>query len=245
MDRDTLIVIPTYNEASNIGALLGAVIAQFPSLDLLVVDDNSPDGTAHRVQEFASASEQVHLIRRRSKDGLARAYLTGFQWALEKGYERILQMDADLSHSPDDLNALLTGLNSHDAVVGCRYLSGGGIEGWGPLRQAISRGGNWYAQIALRLPYRDLTGGFNGWHRRVLKAIRFDSIASLGYSFQVELKYRAHTAGFKIQEIPIWFRNRRFGVSKMNGSIVLEATYRVWQIRWSARAPLYERAYNA
>lgn len=228
-----LVVVPTYNEAENISKLLFALTRDVDDIDVLVVDDSSPDGTAKLVETFRQRNDRVHLLSRPKKDGLAGAYLAGFQWGLPRGYRYLIEMDADFSHTPADVNRFLEELKTYDAVVGCRYIDGGGIIGWSWLRQFISRGGNIYAQSVLSLPYRDLTGGFNAWRREVLEAIDISTIRSKGYAFQVELKCRAHRKGFRIKEIPIQFQNRLHGKSKMTFRIVGEAAFRVLEMRRS------------
>jgi dolichol-phosphate mannosyltransferase len=228
-----LVIVPTYNESENINALLFKVTREVDGVDILVVDDNSPDGTQEIVKRFALHEKRVHLLPREKKQGLAVAYKAGFRWAFERGYSVVIEMDADFSHSPSDLPRFIETLKEADAVVGCRYVAGGGISGWGMLRQLISRGGNWYAQKVLGLPYLDLTGGFNAWKREVLETIGIDNLKSQGYAFQVELKTRAHRAGFKIKEIPIHFENRKLGRSKMSGKIVWEAAFRVLELKRS------------
>lgn len=224
-------IVPTYNEAENINRLLFALTRDVEGIDILVVDDSSPDGTADIARRFSKLNERVHLLTRPVKDGLAGAYLAGFRWGLDRGYKFLIEMDADFSHQPADLTRFLIELQKHDVVVGCRYIDGGGIHGWSFVRQFISRGGNIYAQQVLRLPYKDLTGGFNGWRREVLEAIDFETIHSKGYAFQVELKNRAHRKGFSLKEIPIHFHNRQYGKSKMTMKIVGEAAFRVLQMR--------------
>jgi dolichol-phosphate mannosyltransferase len=231
--NETLVVVPTYNEAENINALLFQLTRDVGSVDVLVVDDSSPDGTAEIVTRFANHDPRVHLLSRKKKEGLAAAYLAGFAWGLEKGYKALIEMDADFSHQPSDVPRFLETLKQSDVVIGCRYIQGGGVSGWGFLRQFISRGGNFYAHTLLSLPYQDLTGGFNGWRREVLEKINIATIRSKGYAFQVELKCRAFRAGFKLTEIPIHFENRRLGKSKMSGKIVWEAAFRVLQMRMS------------
>ena len=226
-----LVIVPTYNEAENIEALIDGVRLSTSHIEVLVVDDNSPDGTARIVERVGKRDPLVHLLKRQQKDGLAAAYLAGFSWGLSRGYDRLLQMDADHSHSPKDVPRLLKMLETKDVAVGCRYMEGGGTIGWSALRKLISRGGNAYAQTVLAMPYQDLTGGFNGWRRNVLERIELDSIRSRGYAFQVEMKYRAHKKGFLIGEVPILFSNRKFGHSKMSGDIVWEAAFRVIQLR--------------
>jgi dolichol-phosphate mannosyltransferase len=227
----TLVIVPTYNEFENIGPLLTAITEEIDRVDILVVDDSSPDGTERIVKQFIRHSSKVHLLSRPKKEGLAAAYNAGFKWGLARDYENFIEMDADFSHRPQDLNRHLEALETSDVVIGCRYMSGGGTSGWSFIRESISRGGNFYAQTVLRLPYHDLTGGFNSWRRKVLETIKIDEIRSKGYAFQVELKCRSHKAGFKIQEIPIQFENRKYGSSKMSGSIVWEAAFRVLQMR--------------
>jgi dolichol-phosphate mannosyltransferase len=231
--NETLVVVPTYNEVENINALLFQLTRDVGSVDVLVVDDSSPDGTAEIVTRFMKHDARVHLLSRKKKEGLAAAYLAGFTWGLEKGYRAFIEMDADFSHQPSDVLRFLETLKESDVVIGCRYIAGGGISGWGMLRQFISRGGNWYAQTVLSLPFQDLTGGFNGWRREVLEKIEISTIRSKGYAFQVELKCRAFRKGFKITEIPIHFENRRLGKSKMSGKIVWEAAFRVLQMKRS------------
>jgi dolichol-phosphate mannosyltransferase len=226
-----LFVVPTYNESENISTLLHQLSRNVPEADVLVVDDNSPDGTQDVVKRFQKNSPQVHLLGRPGKGGLAAAYIAGFGWGLERKYQTFIEMDADLSHSPQDVGRFLTELKRFDAVIGCRYALGGGISGWSLLRQVISRGGNIYAEKVLKLPFKDLTGGFNGWRRSVLEKIQIQSIRSKGYAFQVELKCRAHRAGFKLTEIPIHFENRKLGKSKMSSRIVWEAAFRVLEMR--------------
>ncbi len=233
MSNTNLVVIPTYNEAENISRILYTLTTEVPTVDVLVVDDNSPDGSANLVKLFMKHTPRVHLLSRPKKDGLAGAYIAGFGWGLDKRYQAFISMDADFSHQPTDVARIVTGLVTSDVVVGCRYISGGEITGWGLTRQCISRGGNLYAQTVLRMPYKDLTGGFNGWNRRVLEKIDVRSIRSKGYAFQVEMKYRAHKAGFGITEIPIRFVNREVGTSKMSGTIFWEAAFRVLEMRRS------------
>lgn len=226
-----LVVLPTYNESANISGILTAILETDPTLHVLVVDDNSPDGTHQRAKEYARHDDRVHVCIREKKEGLGKAYIAGFDWAINRDYAQIVQMDADFSHPPESLKTMLEILKRADVAVGCRYMSGGKIVGWSRLREAISRGGNWYAQTLLKLPYLDLTGGFNGWRTDVLKAIDYKSVRSSGYAFQVELKYRAHKKGFKIEEFPIVFANRKYGSSKMTGKIVWEAAQRVLKMR--------------
>lgn len=227
-----IVIIPTYNEADNIGPLTDAIWKHSPGLDVCFVDDNSRDGTQEKIKLAQSAGHgRVHLISRAGKLGLGTAYIEGFRWALAEGYDAIIEMDADLSHNPADLQRIITLLGRHDAVVGSRYVDGGGTANWGLNRKIISRFGSLYGRFVLGLRIRDLTGGFNGWRAKVLQVMDVEQVRSEGYSFQIELKYRAVTAGFDVVEMPIVFTERRAGQSKMSGGIVLEAMYRVWQLR--------------
>ena len=231
MPNCNLVIVPTYNEIENISQLLSALNDQAQDCDILVVDDNSPDGTADAVKTFAQTHPQVHLLSRQKKDGLAGAYIAGFHWGLSRAYEKFVQMDADFSHSPADVTRLLKALDTHDQAMGSRYIQGGSTSGWTLPRIFISRGGNIYARTVLQLPYNDLTGGFNAHRRKVLESIHLNDITSKGYAFQVEIKFRTFKKGFKQIEIPILFENRRLGVSKMSGDIVKEAAYKVFQLR--------------
>lgn len=229
-----LVIVPTYNEKENIGALVPILTALRPDVDILVVDDNSPDGTADVVKSFQAKNSRVHLLSRPGKQGLGRAYIAGFRWGLENGFDALVEMDADFSHRPEDLPKLLEALTRHDFVVGSRYVAGGATKNWGVLRKIISRGGGLYSRLILGYPLRDWTGGFNGWKAAVLKGIGLEKVESNGYSFQIELKYRALRKGFHGHEVPILFEDRRVGQSKMSLGIVLEAFYRVWLIRLHA-----------
>jgi len=227
----TLIVIPTYNERENIAALIPAVFEATPDVEILVVDDNSPDGTGEVVRSLQGRFPHVHLLSRRGKEGLGKAYLAGFKWGLEKGYSALVQMDADFSHRPEDLKTLVAALPEYDFVMGSRWVEGGRTVNWGIGRKIISRGGSFYARQILRFPVRDWTGGFNGWKAETLRKLGLDSVRSEGYSFQIELKYRAMKLGFRGREVPIVFEDRRVGQSKMSSRIVFEALYRVWGLR--------------
>jgi dolichol-phosphate mannosyltransferase len=229
----TLVIFPTYNEKENIPEIVKAVFEQAPhDIDVLVVDDNSPDGTAQVVKKMAESDPRVNLLLREKKQGLGRAYIAGFDWGLKKGYDVLVEMDADFSHRPLDLVKILKNLQGVDFAVGSRYVSGGGTKNWGLLRKIISRGGSLYARFILGFPMNDWTGGFNAWKRNVLEAIGLQQIQSNGYSFQIELKYKAQRLGFKGLEVPIQFEERRVGQSKMSLQIVLEAFYKVWMIRF-------------
>lgn len=228
----SLIVIPTYNEKENVRPIVEAVLAQNLGVDVLVVDDNSPDGTGAIVQEMQKTNPRVHLLSRAGKEGLGRAYIAGFQWGLSRGYEMLTEMDADFSHRPVDLGPLLKAAEGADFAVGSRYVKGGGTKNWGLMRKIISRGGGIYSRLILGFPVNDWTGGFNAWKAETLKKIGLDQVKSNGYSFQIELKYRALKAGCKGVESPIQFEDRRVGHSKMSSKIVLEALYRVWFLRF-------------
>lgn len=228
----TVVIVPTYNERENIGPFMEAIRSTCPDVDILVVDDNSPDKTADVVIERQSKDSAIHLLSRKGKEGLGRAYIAGFDWALQHGFDRIVQMDADFSHRPVDLKNILSQTSKADLSLGSRWVKGGGTLRWSWIRKLISRGGSLYAGWILGYPIRDWTGGFNVWNAAVLKAIQFQTVQSNGYSFQIEMKYRALRKGFKAQEIPILFEDRRVGQSKMSMRIVLEALYRVWRFRF-------------
>lgn len=222
--------MPTYNEIENLEAIVAAV-HEVVDVDIVVIDDDSPDGTGRRADELAEEDERIHVLHRTSKDGLGRAYLAGFAWALDRDYSKILEMDADFSHQPRYLPAIIDGLDQHDVVVGSRYVAGGGTEDWGLARRMLSRGGGLYARTILGMETRDLTAGFVGWCREVLEGLDLSGIEASGYVFQIEMKYRAHQAGFTIHETPITFPDRKAGESKMTADIALEAVTRVWKIR--------------
>lgn len=231
-----LIVIPTYNEKENLETLVERLRAAVPEGHFLIVDDGSPDGTGEIADGLVAASEGwVHVLHRTSKDGLGRAYVAGFLWGLERGYARLVQMDADLSHDPKDVPKLLAATEggTADFALGSRYVPGGGTLNWGLFRRILSRGGSLYARTILRLPHHDLTGGFKCWKREVLEAIDLPSIRSNGYSFQIEMTFRALKKGFRAVEVPIVFTDRVDGVSKMSKRIVLEAVLMVWRLRFS------------
>jgi dolichol-phosphate mannosyltransferase len=227
----SLVVIPTYNERENIAAIVPAIWQATPDVEILVVDDNSPDGTGDVVRAMQAHSPRLHLLSRRGKEGLGKAYLAGFAWGLENGYEALFQMDADFSHRPQDLKALLDALPQYDFVLGSRWVDGGQTVNWGVGRKIISRGGSFYTRQILRFKLADWTGGFNGWKAQTLGKIGLDSIRSEGYSFQIELKYRAMKLGLRGKEIPIVFEDRRVGQSKMSSRIFFEARYRFWGLR--------------
>jgi dolichol-phosphate mannosyltransferase len=230
------LVIPTYNEAANVEAIVAEALEQLPApRRLLVVDDSSPDGTGQIADRLAQGREDVAVLHRPAKRGLGPAYVAGFREALAGGAELIAHMDADFSHDPADLPRLLEAASDADLVLGSRYVEGGGVTDWGPGRRAISRLGSAYARAALGVPIQDLTGGFKVFRRRALEAIDLGSLASLGYAFQVETTFRTIRAGFRVVEVPIVFRDRRVGQSKMTGSVVLEAAWRVPAMRLRGR----------
>jgi dolichol-phosphate mannosyltransferase len=227
------VILPTYNEAENVERIVRAVLDQMPaSARVLVVDDNSPDGTGQIADALADASDSIEVLHRPRKEGLGPAYLAGFHVALDAGAERIIEMDADFSHDPAYLPALLDATETADLAIGSRYVPGGGVTEWGPLRRFISRGGSAYSRAALGLPVRDLTGGFKCFRREVLEAINIDTIEARGYAFQVETTYRAIQCGFRVVEVPIVFKDRRDGTSKMSKAIVAEAMWRVPAMRF-------------
>jgi dolichol-phosphate mannosyltransferase len=229
----TLIIIPTYNEKENIAELIPLIFETLPQTHILVVDDNSPDGTGDIVEGLIRATYpvQLNILRRAGKLGLGTAYIAGFKWALERDYDLVFEMDADFSHDPKYLPAFIAMSASHDLVLGSRYVPGGGVRNWGMIRQFISRGGSFYARTILGLSIRDLTGGFKCFRREVLKNIGLDQIKSNGYSFQIEMTYRAACKGYRIGETPIIFEDRTAGKSKMSRKIFLEAITMVWRLR--------------
>jgi dolichol-phosphate mannosyltransferase len=230
------LILPTYNEAENVEPIVAAIVGKLPAAGrVLIVDDNSPDGSGEIADRLAAEREQVEVLHRPRKEGLGPAYIAGFRRALAAGAGLILEMDADFSHDPAYLPRLLETAERADLVLGSRYVPGGGVGDWGALRRAISRGGSTYARLVLGLDLRDLTGGFKCFRREVLEAIDLNSVRSRGYAFQVELTYRAIRRGFSVAEVPIVFRERRVGSSKMDRSIVLEAIWRVPLLRFGIR----------
>jgi dolichol-phosphate mannosyltransferase len=231
--RRALVCLPTYDERDNLGPILEAIHAAVSDVDVLVIDDDSPDGTGRLADELAARDPRVKVLHRRGKQGLGRAYLAGFAWALERGYGLVLEMDADFSHDPAYLPKLLAEAERADLVLGSRYVPGGGTVNWGLARRVISRGGSAYARAILGVPVRDLTGGFKCFRREVLEAIDLPTVECSGYAFQIELTFRALRRGFRVAEIPIVFADRRVGQSKMSRRIVLEAIRKVWSMRFS------------
>jgi len=241
----TLVCLPTYDERENLGPMLAALFAVDAELHVLVIDDGSPDGTGALADEIAAREPRLFVLHRPAKEGLGKAYLAGFAWALERAYDLVVEMDADFSHDPRALPALLARAQDADLVLGSRYVAGGGTRGWGPLRRLLSAGGSLYARTILGLPIRDLTGGFKCFRRGVLEAVDLASVGCSGYAFQIELTHRAHRAGFRVAEVPILFVDRRVGRSKMSGRIVLEAIVKVWEMRLAAFAGAEARAQRA
>ena len=226
-----LIVVPTYDEAANLPRLIEAIHGVVHHAHVLVVDDGSPDGTGAIADALAERDGRVHVLHREGKQGLGTAYIAGFRWALARSYTRVLEMDADFSHRPEHLPALLETTERYDMAVGSRYVRGGGTQGWPLRRVALSRCGNLYSRLVLGLPYKDVTGGFRCFRADALRAIDLGAIRSVGYGFQVELLYRVHRAGLRIGETPITFPDRSEGESKMSGDIVQEALIGVWRLR--------------
>jgi dolichol-phosphate mannosyltransferase len=230
-----LVITPTYNERLNVPTLVERVLAQDDRLEMLFVDDNSPDGTGDLIASIAASNPRVHLLRRPGKMGLGTAYLDGFRWALARDYELIFEMDADFSHDPDHLPQFLDASQNADFVLGSRYLNGKvTVVNWPMSRLMLSYGANIYARVVTGLKLWDGTGGFKCFHRRVLEAIDLNDVRSNGYAFQIEMSFRAVRKGFKPVEIPIVFADRTEGESKMSGHIVREAVLMVWRLRWWA-----------
>ncbi|NMO52758.1 polyprenol monophosphomannose synthase [Actinoplanes sp. TBRC 11911] len=222
-----LVVIPTYNEADNIRSITERVRRAVPAVDILVADDNSPDGTGGIADELSTTDDHIFVLHRAGKEGLGAAYKAGFAWAKNKGYDAVVEMDADGSHAPEELPKLLDALRDTDAVLGTRYISGGSVHNWPMRRLLLSRGGNIYIRMALGMPFRDATGGYRAYRMPVLDEINVETVASTGYSFQVELAWRTYKSGFRIAEVPITFTEREHGVSKMSGNIFKEQLLRV------------------
>jgi dolichol-phosphate mannosyltransferase len=237
MPTDTLLVVPTFNEAENLRQLLTEVRQRLPGADVLVVDDASADGTGKVADGIAQADERVHVLHRPAKLGLGTAYVDGFRWGLERGYERFFEMDADFSHDPKYLPDFVAALDAGaDVVVGSRNVPGGSVEGWGPLRHLLSKGGSLYSRLLLGVSVRDLTTGFKAYTRPALERLDIGSIRSNGYAFQIETTYRAIRCGLRVVEVPIVFVDRRVGRSKMSRKDILEAVWGVWGMRRSGGA---------
>lgn len=232
-----LIIVATYNERDNIKPLIEQIFNAVPKANLLVIDDNSPDKTYEIVENLASTaySDKLFLMKRAGKLGLGTAYIAGFHYAIDNGYDIIIQMDADFSHNPRYLPKFLDEIEDNDLVIGSRYVKGGGVVNWGLMRKIISRGGSLYSKIILGLPQHDLTGGFKCWRRKVLERIGIDDLKSTGYSFQVETTYKTFLQKFKIKEVPIIFEDRQIGQSKMSGGIFVEASLMILRLRFCSK----------
>jgi dolichol-phosphate mannosyltransferase len=240
---EKLVIIPTYNEKENVEAIIAAVINLQQQYHVLIIDDNSPDGTASIVKSlFGKYSGQLFLEERMGKQGLGTAYIHGFKWAINKGYNYVFEMDADFSHNPKDLERLYTACkNGADVAVGSRYVKGGAVENWPTNRIALSKGASLYTRIITWMPVKDTTAGFVCYKREVLEAINFDSINFVGYAFQIEMKFAAWKLGFKIAEVPITFKDRTLGASKMNKGIVKEGILGVLKLRWQSLFKSYRK----
>jgi len=231
MPERALVVIPTYNERANLPTIVPAVLAQDPRLEVLVVDDNSPDGTGRLADELAGADPRVHVLHREQKEGLGRAYLAGFRWALAREYDYVLEMDADFSHDPKYIPALLAAAQDADLVLGSRYKNGVNVINWPMSRLLLSYFANKYAHWITGLPLSDATGGFKCFRRQVLEGVDLAAVRSNGYAFQIEMSFRAWKKGFRLVEVPIVFTDRVEGQSKMSKRIVREAVWMVWWLR--------------
>jgi dolichol-phosphate mannosyltransferase len=229
--KRSLIIIPTYNEVDNVAKIIPEVLVQDDGFNVLIVDDNSPDGTAKLVREMQKNNQRIHLIERPSKRGLGTAYVAGFKYALEKGFDFIFEMDADFSHDPKSLVKLLAKAEAYDLVIGSRYISGVNVVNWPLSRLILSYSANLYTRIITGLPVRDATAGFKCYRRAVLESLDLDSITSNGYSFQIETNFLTWKKGFRVCEVPIVFIDRRAGVSKMSKHIVYEAAWMVWKLK--------------
>ena len=231
-NRRVLVIVPTYNERDNLPRVVPMILEQGDAFHILVVDDNSPDGTGDLADDLAARNERVNVLHREGKLGLGAAYVAGFGWGLKANFDVLIEMDADLSHPAERLPALVEALEEVDVAVGSRYVGGRiTVVNWPLSRLMISLFGSWYARLITRLPVNDATGGFNAFRREVIEAVGLDRIQSNGYSFQIELKLRAWRAGFTVREVPIVFTERDSGESKMSGRIIREAVWRVWKLR--------------
>jgi glycosyltransferase involved in cell wall biosynthesis len=240
-----LVVMPTYDERENLEPITRRLLAAVPSASLLVVDDGSPDGTGEVADRLAASDTRVHVLHRTSKAGLGAAYIAGFGWAREHGYDVVVEMDADGSHAPEELPRLLEALRTADVALGSRWVPGGTVVNWPRSRELLSRGGNWWTRVVLGLPLHDATGGYRAYRRAVLDSLPLDRVASQGYCFQVDLAWQAWRAGWRVVEVPITFVERERGESKMSRAIVVEA---LWRVTWwglstgrSHRAPAVAR----
>ena len=222
-----VVIIPTYNEAENLPLIVQRVRAAVPTVDILVADDNSPDGTGDIADELATADSAINVMHRQGKEGLGAAYLAGFAWAIDNGYDAVVEMDADGSHQPEQLPRLLKALEDADLVLGSRWVPGGAVQNWPKSREFLSRGGSTYTRLALGIDVHDATGGYRAFRTSALKALNLEQVESAGYCFQIDLAWRALRAGLNIREVPITFVEREIGESKMSQSIVVEALWRV------------------
>ena len=229
--KKSLVIIPTYNELDNISKLIPDILFKYDDLDVLIVDDNSPDGTGNYVEDLAKTNDCVKLIKREKKMGLGTAYIQGFKYALENNYDYIFEMDADFSHDPSEIENFLNAINEYDLVLGSRYLTGVNVINWPMQRLMLSYLANFYTRVITGLPIHDATGGYKCYKRKVLEAINLNKISSNGYAFQIEMTYKAWKKGFKVGEIPIVFVDRVKGTSKMSKRIVREAVFMVWKLR--------------
>tara|TARA_Y100000748_G_scaffold288952_1_gene274350 strand:- start:113 stop:829 length:717 start_codon:yes stop_codon:yes gene_type:complete len=227
----TLVISPTYNEIKNIELLVKAILDSYPDFELLIVDDNSPDGTSNKVKTLQKTYKNLHLEIRQKKSGLGTAYIHGFQWALSRDYDKVVQMDADLSHNPEDVSMMVDHLDNYDLVIGSRYIKGISVVNWPLRRLMLSYGANTYTRIITGMPIMDGTGGFKAWKAKVLRNINLESVQSQGYSFQIEMNFRTWLKKYKIKEVPIIFSDRTIGQSKMSKTIVYEAIFMVWRLR--------------
>ena len=227
----TLVISPTYNEIKNIELLVKAILDSYPDFELLIVDDNSPDGTSNKVKTLQKTYKNLHLEIRQKKSGLGTAYIHGFQWALSRDYDKVVQIDADLSHNPEDVSMMVDHLDNYDLVIGSRYIKGISVVNWPLRRLMLSYGANTYTRIITGMPIMDGTGGFKAWKAKVLRNINLESVQSQGYSFQIEMNFRTWLKKYKIKEVPIIFSDRTIGQSKMSKAIVYEAIFMVWRLR--------------
>lgn len=243
-----LVIVPTYNERENLPVITRRLRAALPDADLLIADDNSPDGTGQVADELAAQDDHVHVMHRPGKQGLGAAYIAGFRWGLERGYDILCEMDADGSHQPEELPKLLDAVTAGgaDLAIGSRWVPGGKVVNWPWRRMVLSRGGNLYVRLVLGVPFRDATGGYRAYRMPVLDKIDIDSVVSQGYCFQVDLAWRAHRHGLRVVEVPITFTERQHGQSKMSSAIVREALWRVtlWglQARWAGLTRRFRRS---
>ncbi|GAA0965705.1 polyprenol monophosphomannose synthase [Actinocorallia libanotica] len=231
--ESVIVIIPTYNERENLPPIVSRVRAAVPAAHVLVVDDGSPDGTGELADGLARADDRVHVLHRTAKDGLGAAYLAGFAWALERGHDVVVEMDADGSHQPEQLPSLLAALADADLVIGARWIPGGRVENWPRRREVLSRGANVYARLLLGIPLHDATGGYRAFRRETLQKIGLEGVESRGYCFQVDLALRTLRAGLRVREVPITFVERVHGSSKMSQDVILESMVKI--ARWGVR----------